>query len=60
MVPQKVIQVNKPVGYYKDRDKTKIFIYQVQLYWIVNVVGFPDTRTKMVFVVSYCQGKALE
>ena len=27
MVPQKVIQVNKPAGYYKDREKTKIFIY---------------------------------
>ena len=27
VVPQKVIQVNKPVGYYEDREKTKIFIY---------------------------------
>ena len=27
MVPQKVIQVNKPTGYYRDREKIKIFIY---------------------------------
>ena len=27
MVPQKIIQVNKPAGYYKNREKTKIFIY---------------------------------
>ena len=29
VVPQKVIQVDKPVGYYGDREKTKTFIYQV-------------------------------
>ena len=27
VVPQKVIQVNKPAGYYEDREKTKTFIY---------------------------------
>ena len=27
MVPQKVIQVNKPTGYYRNREKTKTFIY---------------------------------
>ena len=27
MVSQKVIQVNKPRGYYRDRKKIKIFIY---------------------------------
>ena len=27
MVPQKVIQVDKPTGYYGDREKTKTFIY---------------------------------
>ena len=27
MVPQKVIQVDKPMGYYGDREKTKTFIY---------------------------------
>ena len=27
VVPQKVIQVNKPIGYYGDREKTKTFIY---------------------------------
>ena len=27
VVPQKVIQVDKPAGYYGDREKTKIFIY---------------------------------
>ena len=27
VVPQKVIQVDKPTGYYGDREKTKIFIY---------------------------------
>ena len=29
VVPQKVIQVDKPAGYYGDRKKTKTFIYQV-------------------------------
>ena len=32
IVPQKVIQVNKPTEYYRDRKKTKMFIYQVYLY----------------------------
>ena len=32
VVSQKVIQVNKPTGYYGDKEKTKIFIYQVHLY----------------------------
>ena len=32
VVPQKVIQVNKPTGYYRDREKIKIFIYQICLY----------------------------
>ena len=32
VIIQKVIQVNKPVGYYGDREKTKMFIYQVHLY----------------------------
>ena len=32
MVLQKVIQVNKSTGYYGDKEKTKTFIYQVQLY----------------------------
>ena len=27
VVPQKVIQVDKPTGYYWDRKKIKIFIY---------------------------------
>ena len=27
VIPQKVIQVNKPTGYYNNRNKTKIFIY---------------------------------
>ena len=27
VVSQKVIQVNKPTGYYKNRKKIKIFIY---------------------------------
>ena len=27
VVPQKVIQVNKPAGYYGNREKIKIFIY---------------------------------
>ena len=27
VVPQKVISVDKPTGYYGDREKTKIFIY---------------------------------
>ena len=27
IVLQKVIQVDKPTGYYGDREKTKIFIY---------------------------------
>ena len=27
MVPQKVIKVDKPTGYYRNREKTKIFIY---------------------------------
>ena len=27
VVPQKVIQVDKPTGYYRDREKMKIFIY---------------------------------
>ena len=27
VVSQKVIQVNKPAGYYKNREKIKIFIY---------------------------------
>ena len=27
VVPQKIIQVNKPTGYYGDREKTKTFIY---------------------------------
>ena len=27
VVPQKVIQVNKPTEYYRDKEKTKIFIY---------------------------------
>ena len=54
VVPQKVIQIDKPTGYYGDREKTKMFIYQVYLYWIVNAVGFPDNRTKVVFAVLYC------
>ena len=32
VVSQKVIQVDKPTGYYKNREKIKIFIYQVCLY----------------------------
>ena len=32
VVPQKVIQVDKPTGYYKNREKIKIFIYQIYLY----------------------------
>ena len=27
VIPQKVIQVDKPAGYYKNKEKTKIFIY---------------------------------
>ena len=27
VILQKIIQVDKPTGYYKDREKTKIFIY---------------------------------
>ena len=27
VVPQKVIQVDKPIGYYEDREKIKIYIY---------------------------------
>ena len=42
VIPQKVIQINKPTGYYGDREKTKMFIYQVYLYWMVNASGFPD------------------
>ena len=42
VVPQKIIQVDKPAGYYGDTEKTKIFIYQVRLYWIINAAGFPD------------------
>ena len=45
IVPQKVIQVDKPIGYYGNREKTKIFIYQVYLYWIVNAAGFPNKKT---------------
>ena len=53
VVPQKVIQVNKPAGYYENREKIKIFIYQIQLYWIINVSEFSDARIKMVFAASY-------
>ena len=27
VVPQKVIQVDKPIGYYGNKEKTKMFIY---------------------------------
>ena len=27
VVLQKIIQIDKPAGYYKDREKTKTFIY---------------------------------
>ena len=60
VISQKVIQVNKPTGYYEDKEKIKMFIYQVYLYWMVNTTGFPDRRLKVVFTVSYCRGKALE
>ena len=52
--------MDKPAGYYGDKEKTKIFIYQIHLYWMVNAAGFPDNRIKAVFAVSYCRGKALE
>ena len=42
VISQKVIQVDKPTGYYGDREKTKTFIYQVYLYWLVNAAGFPN------------------
>ena len=32
IIPQKVIQVDKPTGYYRNKEKTKIFIYWVCLY----------------------------
>ena len=60
VVPQKVIQVDKPAGYYEDQKKMKIFVYQVYLYWIINAAGFPDNRIKVVFAVFYYRGKALE
>ena len=27
VIPQKVIQIDKPTGYYRDKEKIKIFIY---------------------------------
>ena len=54
VVPQKVIQVDKPTEYYKNREKTKIFIYQVYFYRIINAVSFPDNQTKVMFAVFYC------
>ena len=54
VILQKVIQVNKPAEYYEDKEKIKMFIYQVQLYWIINVADFLDAWTKVVFVVFYC------
>ena len=60
VVSQKVIQIDKPTGYYRDKDKTKTFIYQVRLYWIINAAGFPDNRIKVVFAVSYYRDKTLE
>ena len=32
VISQKVIQVDKPTGYYRDREKIKIFIYQIYFY----------------------------
>jgi len=60
VVPQKVVKVNTPAKYYGDRDKTKTFIFQLRLYWTVNDDAFPDSRSKVVFAASYCQGRALE
>ena len=60
MVSQKIIQVNKPTGYYGDREKTKTFTYQVYLYWMVNAAGFPNNQIKVVFAASYYQDKTLK
>ena len=58
VIPKKTFSVEKPEKYYRDRDKTRAFLFQVQLYWKLHGDAFVKEVDKIVWASSFCKGKA--